>query len=580
MRLGGLLLALAACSGGTDTPTDPCTAPEAPTWSNFAQGHVQTWCTPCHTRSLTGEAARQGAPAGVDFDTYSDVITHATAVRVWATGDVPAMPPLGGVDARDVSRFDQWLECGAPGEDAPAGPCDERVRGDAATIATQADADALCSSGVNVVEGLTVTGSATLPCLCAVDGPVVVQEGTVVLPELVEITGTLLVTGDAKRLEAPQLVEIVGATTLEGHVLDGVELPRLDRVGGHLTVRNTWALVYLRLDGLQRAGAVSLSELPALRQVALPRLREVFGFFEVLDAPALQELAETNAVVRIDGDLRIERTGLRQLDHWAFQFLETLGGSLRIVDNPELASVEGFTLLPEAPGDLVVADDPLLRGVTGFDNLRRVGGDLVLARNEGMEQLTGFVNLTAVDGTLTLDDLPELRSANPLVGLSELVEVGGLGVLRLPVSRFDALPALHTVSGDLRFEDNDDLDDIDGFDALETLVGTLSVVMHPTLDGLGGLSELTALGGLQLQDNLVLDDLSALAQIVAITGDAEVRDNGGLTTLAPLHGVGSVGGAVTVTGNDRLSDAAASAWIDAIGPENIGGTVTVKDNRP
>ena len=47
--------------------TDDCST--SPTWESFGQGFLRTWCTPCHSSGLP-EGARQGAPLGVDFDTY------------------------------------------------------------------------------------------------------------------------------------------------------------------------------------------------------------------------------------------------------------------------------------------------------------------------------------------------------------------------------------------------------------------------------------------------------------------------------------------------------------------------------
>ena len=184
---------LIGCAG--PPAADVCSDPAAPTWDNFAQGYIQTWCTPCHAAALTG-ADRQGAPPGLDLDTYADVVAWGERIAEAATGPSPTMPPLGGVDPADVARLGDWLACGAPGQDPPPDPCVDPVVGPASTVGNQADADALCAA-YDAVAGLTVTATATLPCLCRVAGPLVHQAGSLDVPILAEVTGDATVTAGA-----------------------------------------------------------------------------------------------------------------------------------------------------------------------------------------------------------------------------------------------------------------------------------------------------------------------------------------------------------------------------------------------
>lgn len=77
---------------------------------------LDTWCGGCHAASLGG-AARHGAPAGVDFDTYAGASASATAVRMRIGNGT--MPPGGGVPASDLGVIVGWIEDGKP--DCPAG---------------------------------------------------------------------------------------------------------------------------------------------------------------------------------------------------------------------------------------------------------------------------------------------------------------------------------------------------------------------------------------------------------------------------------------------------------------------------
>ncbi|MEZ4242099.1 MAG: hypothetical protein R3F59_39280, partial [Myxococcota bacterium] len=189
---------------------------------------MRTWCTPCHTAALAGDD-RQGAPPGVDFDRWSEVYAWRERIAARATGPDPDMPPLGGVDPARTEQLAAWLACGAQGEDAPPGPCDVRVDVGAATVATQAEADALCAAG-NVAASLAVTGDVALDCLCAVDGDVTVG-GALSAPRLKAVGGSLRASG-AGSLAVPALEAVGGEVALADLVGAGeVVLPALVSVG-------------------------------------------------------------------------------------------------------------------------------------------------------------------------------------------------------------------------------------------------------------------------------------------------------------------------------------------------------------
>ena len=90
-----------------DTALDPCV--DGPTWDTFTAGDLKTWCLPCHTASLVGPEARQGAPDGVDFDRWSQVVAWESRILARATGPNPDMPPLGGTDPADGERLAAWF---------------------------------------------------------------------------------------------------------------------------------------------------------------------------------------------------------------------------------------------------------------------------------------------------------------------------------------------------------------------------------------------------------------------------------------------------------------------------------------
>lgn len=506
------LLGWISCAGGPDPEPLTCDDAEAPTWGNFAQGYVQTWCTSCHTATLPLHE-RQGSPEGITFDSYAEVLQWAPAIRGVAVGEYPAMPPLGGVRAEDVALFELWLQCGAPGEDGDAPPCDDARDAGVAAVATPADAEALCAEGMVRLEALDVTGDAQLDCVCEVTGALTISGGRVSLPRLRE-AGTVRVQGAAEEVLAPALVS-AASVEVDAGGLERLDLSGLSSVSGALVLTGG-AAERVWWMGLEHAGSLVVTDAPALASLRFPRLRTVDGELRLQDLPALASLAETNAVVQIGGDLVLERLGVGALEHWAFSFLEYVGGDVLIADNPSAADLGGFTLLGDPvaagtgpsgiAGSLTIQGNPSLRGITGFDTLRGVGGGLEIRGNDALEGILGFKNLAAVQGGLVLAENPELEA---LGGLALLTEVTGALVL----------------------EANAELDALDGLDGLRDL------------------------GAVRIDANPELTDLGALRGVRTITGD------------------------VTVTGNASLRRSEIDAWLEAVGKGNIGGAIVVSDNR-
>ncbi len=97
-------------SGGPDVD---CSRRPALDWHNFGKGFMDKHCNGCHS-VLVPDEWRQGAPAGVDFNTYGDVLEWTD--RIWARGtravvEEPTMPPGGGPSTLELDRLEEWLSC-------------------------------------------------------------------------------------------------------------------------------------------------------------------------------------------------------------------------------------------------------------------------------------------------------------------------------------------------------------------------------------------------------------------------------------------------------------------------------------
>ncbi|QSQ21515.1 c-type cytochrome [Pyxidicoccus parkwayensis] len=89
------------------------------TEQNFGRAFLDTYCTRCHSSTLTG-AARNGAPVGFDWDRIESVRLHAKQMNeeagANADGSVNRDMPLNDPRPSDDQRrqLSEWLACGAP----------------------------------------------------------------------------------------------------------------------------------------------------------------------------------------------------------------------------------------------------------------------------------------------------------------------------------------------------------------------------------------------------------------------------------------------------------------------------------
>lgn len=116
-----LLSPLIACgdsAAGTPTPEEALSCDRSPplTYESFGQAFMIQNCTPCH-HVLLPEADRNGAPVGVDFETYGKVLSWSDRIHE-RTVVTETMPPGGGLSAEDLSKFEEWLGCEVAGDKA------------------------------------------------------------------------------------------------------------------------------------------------------------------------------------------------------------------------------------------------------------------------------------------------------------------------------------------------------------------------------------------------------------------------------------------------------------------------------
>lgn len=104
---------VAACkSEGEDLPDVDCKTGEVPTYAEIKAGAL-TKCISCHTSTLS-PAARQAAPASINFDTYAAAKAEAKEAAIEVhEGE---MPPAGSPkpSSEEEQAIYKWALCGTP----------------------------------------------------------------------------------------------------------------------------------------------------------------------------------------------------------------------------------------------------------------------------------------------------------------------------------------------------------------------------------------------------------------------------------------------------------------------------------
>ncbi|MFT5683680.1 MAG: hypothetical protein ACI8RZ_004612 [Myxococcota bacterium] len=300
----------------------------------------------------------------------------------------------------------------------------------------------------------------------------------------IAVSGSVVMSlEDAAGLEC--LVSVSDDLTLYGTGGEAAPdlLPRLEQVGGDLTIRN--ALLFPELTGLNRleqvGGALSLTSLSALTRVdAFGGLTEVGGDLTLSSLPLLSE-ARALPVTRVGGSVLIYGTLLEDLG--LLSSLTSLQ-SLGIQENSRLTDLSGLEALSSLNNtgeaddiELYIIDNAWLDDISALSGMDWTNADVYIGSSAALDDLSAFSGTTAM-GQVRL----EPRGYTSLSGLESLETAAELRIAGFPgLTALDGLSALREVSGQLVLFDNTLLSDLGGLASSLERVGDLYIAGNPQL---------------------------------------------------------------------------------------------------
>lgn len=248
---------------------------------------------------------------------------------------------------------------------------------------------------------------------------------------------------------------------------------------------------------------------------------------------------------RVAGTLEVDGNDITNID--ALSGLTSIGGNLRIQDNPLLEDVDGLQNLVLIDGSLRIDGNPLLQNINGLSSLSSLGVDcgsflcdsLTVRDNMVLQDIGALSGLDFILGDVDLHDNPALAS---LAGLANVTNIGGfLGISdNTSLTNLDGLSSLTAVGdsplGSFWLLDNSSLQNIDGLSNLES-VASLEIDNNDSLVDIDGLASLTESGEwTYVFSNAALENVDGLAglpgaQDLRIDGNPSLADCQGILSL-------------------------------------------------
>ncbi len=213
----------------------------------------------------------------------------------------------------------------------------------------------------------------------------------------------------------------------------------------------------------------------------------------------------------------------------------------------------------------VVADNPATIGTDNGTDIEIVSsvylGDISF---NSQAQVDAFSSCyTYIDGKVTIGgtDIKNLSNFNNLDSISGYLQVLNCDSL-ITLDGFDNL----TYVGGLKLESNDTLSDISGLGKLALIDGSFRISFNPKLISFSGLDSLKEINGyLDIYYNSELTSLSGLDSLTTLGNSLLVWYNNALPNLNGLSNLNSIAGGLLISDNDAMTNLSGLSSLTQIG---------------
>jgi hypothetical protein len=302
---------------------------------------------------------------------------------------------------------------------------------------------------------------------------------------------------------------------------------------------------------------------------------------------------------------------------WFCPQYEEITGSLIIHRNTGLTNLNGLGCLRRIGGGIFISVNSNLTDISGLGNVQSIGRALdpfspggsteeysiKINSNLQLQGLLPFHSISEVPGTVFLSDLPGLW------GMSGLTHIGGKLVIG-NVQSLVGLENLISIDGDFEVFFTSSLVDFTGLLNLKYIGGSLDIVENDVLTSIAPIFGVSIRQGIFIFNNPLLSTLEGFDPIKVDDGVPmeririrnnnslisldgletysegelnviEIDQNESLSSVSALRNITSLNGSFIITNNPFLPTVGeAEALRDAIGVENIRGTITISGNGP
>ena len=367
--------------------------------------------------------------------------------------------------------------------------------------------------------------------------------------------------------------------TIGGTITTFPDFADLEVVEGNLTISGITTATLIDLNGI----------FPSLTSIEGNLIIQNNANVETISGFALLESVDGDVNIGIPGPPQVGNPALTSLP--SFALLETIGGTLRFVLNPNLGVLPPFNALTNV-GGIVIVNNAALKSILSFRDLRNLGGVLTVQDNAALYLCCGLLRLvddrvqptgtTTISGNATgcssdteitdacvislmissVDDVPS--NASSLLGIAGDLTIGGtidafpdfaslefvrgdiriVGITEPTLTELNGIfPSLDTIQGSLIIFDNNIIETITGFAALESIGVNLEIGGS---DRYGGSAN-------EMIGNLLLRSIPDFAALKGVGEDIIIGNHEALTTVSGFGALTSLGGRLLIDDNSVLT---------------------------